>query len=373
MEETKKIGFFKRIKFSIFNLENYKIFAEEKFSKALKYFLLLVVIATLILSIASTVQLVNEVSKLINYIESDFPEFSLTDGTLEVEGNVNAYDSEYDARLIVDTSEEVSDEALASYKDEASQSLYSVIFLKDKAIYRVNEMDEDYEITYNNIASTLGISNITKAELIENYFNSNTKIQMYAIIWVYAFITVFMMNILTIIEDILIVTIFGWIATKITKVALKFSQVASLAIYSLTLSIILSTIYSVIYSLCDFEIKYFSVLYMIIAYIYMVASIMIMKENTDRSAPEAVTAEGQIVKTDSDENNDSEQNDEKKKEPKDKESVPKDENKEKLPEPKAEKNKNSSENNNINNDSENNSNSIDNKTKETDKDLNKKD
>jgi hypothetical protein len=234
-------------------------------------------------------------------------------------------------------------------------------------------MDEDYEITYNNIASTLGISNITKAELIENYFNSNTKIQMYAIIWVYAFITVFMMNILTIIEDILIVTIFGWIATKITKVALKFSQVASLAIYSLTLSIILSTIYSVIYSLCDFEIKYFSVLYMIIAYIYMVASIMIMKENTDRSAPEAVTAEGQIVKTDSDENNDSEQNDEKKKEPKDKESVPKDENKEKLPEPKAEKNKNSSENNNINNDSENNSNSIDNKTKETDKDLNKKD
>ena len=34
MEENKKINFFKRLKISIFNLEDYKIFASETFSEA---------------------------------------------------------------------------------------------------------------------------------------------------------------------------------------------------------------------------------------------------------------------------------------------------------------------------------------------------
>ena len=52
-----KIGFFKRIKLSVFNLENYKTFANEKFSKAIKYIFILITIAVVILSIVSAIQL----------------------------------------------------------------------------------------------------------------------------------------------------------------------------------------------------------------------------------------------------------------------------------------------------------------------------
>ena len=41
---TQKIGFWKRLKMSIFNVENYDIFAVEKFSKALGYFIKLMII-----------------------------------------------------------------------------------------------------------------------------------------------------------------------------------------------------------------------------------------------------------------------------------------------------------------------------------------
>ena len=69
---------------------------------------------------------------------------------------------------------------------------------------------------------------------------------------------------------------------------------------------------------------------MIIAYIYIVAAIMIMKDG-NRTAGEAVTVEGEILKTGEEENDnkDEEKEDEKKeklpeKKEKDKEEIPKD-------------------------------------------------
>ena len=44
-------------------------------------------------------------------------------------------------------------------------------------------------------------------------------------------------------------------------------------------------------------------MYMLISYIYMVAAIMIMKDNFNDTSGEAVTVEGQVMKTDSDEEN----------------------------------------------------------------------
>ena len=48
MEKTKKIGFFKRFKMAIFELENYIDFLNEKLSKSLVFSLKLVVLLSLI-------------------------------------------------------------------------------------------------------------------------------------------------------------------------------------------------------------------------------------------------------------------------------------------------------------------------------------
>lgn len=335
--ETQKIGFFKRIKMAIFNLEKYSIFANEKFLKALKYLFLLILIVTICLAISSTIQLSKEAEKLVNYMKSnDFPDFELKDGVLTSDKVLDAYDEEYNSRMIIDTSDDISEEKLETYKKETRNAEYSAIFLKDKIIYRFDQtLENGAETTYNNVTSILGVKDLTKSSLIKDFLSKDNLSKLRIVLGVYAFITIFLLNILTLFEDIIIVGIFGWISSKIAKVPLKLGQTMSLAIYSLTLSIILSTIYSIVYSLTGFEIKYFEIMYMIVAYIYMVASIMLMKEG-NRTASDVVTAEGQVMKTSEDEEpEEQKENEEDKKEEKDKD--------EKLPEEQEEVIENESE------------------------------
>ena len=324
METEGKIGFFKRVKIAIFNLEKYSIFVTEKFSKALKYLFLLLTIVTIILAISSMVQLTKEAQKLIQYVKSEeFPDFELKDDKLEATQILNAYDEEYNTRLIIDTTENLSEEQLTQYKKDTENVEYSVILLRDKVIYRFDStLENGYETTYNNITSFLKTKELTKSKLVKDYLNSDNLFKLKMILGVYAFITIFMLNIISLLEDILIIGVFGWIASKIAKVSLTIGKTMSLAIYSLTLSILLNVIYSIVYSFTGFEIKYFEVMYMIIAYIYMVASIMIMKE-ANRLAGEAVTVEGEVLKTGEEDKEEEEKEekkeDKKKKLPKDKE------------------------------------------------------
>ena len=302
---------------AIINLEKYSIFANERFSKALKYLLLLVTIVTVILAIASTIQLSKEAGKLIDYVKSDkFPEFELRSGKLKAASKLDAYDEKYNSRLIIDTSEDVSDETVEKYQKESKNAEYSAILLKDKIIYRFDStLENGVETTYNNVTSLLGINDITKASLIKDYLNEDNLLKLRIILGVYAFLTILLLNIVTLLEDIIIIGVFGWIASKIAKVPLTIGKTMSLAIYSLTLSILLSTTYSVVYSLTNFEIKYFELMYMIIAYIYMVASIMIMKES-NRVAGEVVTVEGQVLKPDEEDNKEEPEKEPKKKDKK---------------------------------------------------------
>ena len=324
METEEKISFFKRIKIAIFNLEKYSIFVTEKFSKALKYLFLLLTIVTIVLAISSMIQLTKEAQKLVQYVKSEeFPDFELKDDKLEATQKLDAYDEEYNTRLIIDTTENLSEEQLTQYKKETENAEYSVILLRDKIIYRFDStLENGYETTYNNITSFLKTNELTKSKFIKDYLNTDNLFKLKMILGVYAFITIFMLNIISLLEDIVIIGVFGWIASKIAKVPLTIGKTMSLAIYSLTLSILLNVIYSIAYSFTGFEIKYFEVMYMIIAYIYIVASIMIMKE-ANRLAGEAVTVEGEVLKTSEEDNKEEEEEKEEKKENK-KKKLPKD-------------------------------------------------
>lgn len=289
--EEKKIGFFKRLKIAIFNLEDYKIFVNERFSKALKYIFTLIAIVTLILSISTTISFRQEFDKLVSYVRNDFPDFTYEDETLSVGEVVNAYDEEYDAKLIVDTGD-LTDEQIESYKQEAEESYNSLILLKDKVIYMLR--GDQYEATYSDFFNTVGIERLTKSDLVDNYLNNDGIIKITIVIFMYAIIYLFISNILVILEDILIIAIFGWICSKICKVSLDFVKNCSIAAYSVTLSLILSTIYSVVNTFTSFQIRYFSLMYMIIAYIYIIAAIMIIRSDPNRKVGQEVLV-GKVV------------------------------------------------------------------------------
>lgn len=326
MEEEKKIGFFKRLKIAIFNVEDYKIFVKEKLSKAVKYAAILIVIITLIMSVVTTYTVRQKLDKIVSFVKNDFPDFQYENGTLSIskenenpantvnaenattsenqENTANAestqnnadlnffeaYDKENDARLIVDTSDNLSEEKINEYKEKAKESTYSLILLKDKAIYSIFAVNDESsffsenkidltDVKYTDIMGSFGIDELTKTELFDKYFNDDGIMKITIVIFDYAIITLFMENILTVLEDALIIAIFGWIASKICKVNLSFSNNCSLAIYSVTLSLILSIIYAIVNTFTGFEIKYFSLMYMIIAYIYIIAAIMIIKSD----------------------------------------------------------------------------------------------
>ena len=306
--ETEKIGFFKRFKMAIFNLEKYSVFANERFSKALKYLAILVLLVTIVLAVASTIELSNEAGKAIDFFKSEeFPNFELKDGKLEADRIITSYDEEYNSSLIIDTTKEITDEKIDEYKKKVEGNQYSVILLNDKIIYNFGstadtELNEGLETTYNNVTNMFGIGDITKDKFVKDYLNDDNLFKLKTVLFIYAYMTILLLNIINLLEDVIIIGLFGWIAAKISKVPLTLSKTMSLGIYSLTLSIILSATYSVVYSFTNFEIKYFEIMYMIIAYIYIVAAIMIMKEG-NRTASDVVTVEGQVVKAENEEEN----------------------------------------------------------------------
>ena len=92
---------------AIFNLEKYSVFANERFSKALKYLAILVLLVTIVLAVASTIELSNEAGKAIDFFKSEeFPNFELKDGKLEADRIITSYDEEYNSSLIIDTTKE---------------------------------------------------------------------------------------------------------------------------------------------------------------------------------------------------------------------------------------------------------------------------
>jgi len=299
--EVKKLSFFKRVKIAIFNLEEYKIFAKEKFSQSFKYFLLLITILTFILSVSSTIEKNNQLNKLVNYIKNDFPNFNYSDGKLSVEQKTEAFDEQYQSKLIVDTDENITDETVDFYKKDIRDSEYSLILLKEKAILTISGVQ--YEQVYSELSNTFGIANTNKQEMIDQYFNDKAMKKIVFSLWVYSFVYTFVWNFLNILMDVIIVSIFGWVASKIVRVNIGILNVMSLSIYSLTLSMILDTIYTIVYAFSNFEIKYFAVLYMIISYIYIIASIMILKEDSNKGVGDVVTVDGQVIKENDDFNN----------------------------------------------------------------------
>ena len=57
------------------------------------------------------------------------------------------------------------------------------------------------------------------------------------------------------------------------------SKVFSISIYSLTLSIVLGVVYDILSSFTNFYIDHFEIMYILIAYVYLVAAILIIKSD----------------------------------------------------------------------------------------------
>ena len=289
MENSKsKIGFFKRIKIAIFKLEEYGMFLGERITKALKYFLLLVLLITVVTVIASTYKFRDMLIIGVNYITNELPEFSYEDNVLKFEKNVDAYDEKYDFKLYINTDDNLSNDILRDYENNIYSFQNGLIFLKDRVIFSSQSFSNlPLEISFSELSElyNVNVSIANKQELINiiNSFDINDYTFAYSTT---SFITMYIENIITIFMDLILIALFGYVASRLCGIRFKFSPILALSIYAITLSVVLSGIYNVVYILSGFYIKYFNIMYLLIAYIYIIAAIFMIKYDLIKQSEE---------------------------------------------------------------------------------------
>lgn len=162
--KTKKVSFFVKLKNAVINFDEYKTFSEEKTSCAIKYILKLVLIFTLILTIALTWKVINEANSLITDFQNEYPKFSFQDNILVVEGDnkkiVKGDETGYFG-FIVDTNQE-------NLKDVEESGDYERVigFLKDKIVIK-NVDNAETSMTYEQLSQSYDLSNLNKDTILQ--------------------------------------------------------------------------------------------------------------------------------------------------------------------------------------------------------------
>lgn len=278
MEEKKikkdKKGFFARLKTSVFKLEDYGSFLGESPSIAFKYFFLLILFVSTIVVGVSTYDFARMTNKIYNYIGSELPDFSFADGNLNFQNYVEAYDHDYNFKLIINTNE-ITEENLEEYKNKSYDVEQSVILLKDKLIY-ISEQQGESEFIYSELAKEFNMAEFDKEKMLE-LLNKTDKTSLTAVYFVTALVSVYVTNLLTILSDLCLVAIFGWFIAKFCGVNIPMINMIEISIYGLTLSILLSGVYSILIILAGFTIAYFNLIYLLISYVYIIAAILMIK------------------------------------------------------------------------------------------------
>ncbi len=160
--------------------------------------------------------------------------------------------------------------------------------------------------------------------LYYNFYHGDNMIKIYAIFAVISFVYLYIIYLIQFLLDALLLSVVGYLLSKIIGVKLNYKAIFNMSVYALTLSIILYGVYMVVNLFTGFTIKYFEIAYNAIAYIYIITAMLIIKSDLIKQQVEV----GKIVQEQKKIREENKSKEENKKEDK-KEEKPKKEKKEK--------------------------------------------
>lgn len=273
--EEKKIPFFKKIILSIKDLDKYNLLIGEKFGRSILYLLTLMLIYSLILSIAVTYKANEYIKEACDYAKNNIPNFSITADGLDVESEepvILENNKDFKYKLILDDSSTDVDKYQSDLEDYDG---IAILALQDE-LYVVSDGVKT-DIEYKDFTDNLDTEKITKESLLNLFEDNNAKI-IGSIYFSVCAGTYVVYTVSTII-DALALSLLVIIISKMAKISLKYSQCLTIAISALTLPIILNLIYSCCNIINGFYMSYFQIMYTIISYIYVVAVVLIMRSD----------------------------------------------------------------------------------------------
>lgn len=339
--QTKEDSFIKKIISSIKDFEKYPEMAIKPFSKVLSYLIKLMLIFTFVVTVISVYKVSININNGLQYFKNEIPNIEFVNNKLRVDSKEKiVINPNTILDLIIIDTNELTEEQIQSYKEEANRYSASAIILKDKVIINTGAGIIQYE--YEKIANIYNLGNMTKQEII-NYFTGTNLSMLYVGIFIISFIWLFIAYLISVLLDSLIFGIIGYVTALILRLQIKFVAMIKLAIHALTLPIILNLLYIIVQALFNFEIKYFDVMYIGVAYIYIVTAILMIKSDLIKRGQELtkIIEEEKRVKAElerqkQEEKQKEEQRKREDKEKEDKKSEEKEENKEVGTEPQGE-------------------------------------
>ena len=296
-KELKGKGFFKKVKYSVFNIEKYPEMATEGLGKALSYIAKLVLILAIVLSIWILWQTYQIIKEGVSYLENQFPDFSYSDGILTVNTEEPiTIDNEQFGRIIVDTKTD-SEETINQYLNSINEYGAGTLILKNRVVLKNIAMVGEISYNYKESLESINLTTFNKQDVV-NYVTGGQINSLYFSIFVTLFIYSFSMYFINTLWYAIIIGLVGYFTMFMLKMRMRYVAVFNMAIYALTLSTILNILYVLINMLFNFNIEYFSIMYVTVATIYLLAAIFILKTDLIKKQAEVmkIVEAQQIVK-----------------------------------------------------------------------------
>ena len=284
-EEKMNKGFFKKIWYSINKIEKYPELSAEGLGRAIIYLMTLVLIIGVISSFATVYRTSLKVKEVAKYIDEKIPELTYKEDTLQIGAEEAIIDeNENFGKIIVDTKTD-DEQQINQYVEDTSDEENAVIILKNKLMLKQSGTNGTTYYNYKDLFGQMGITEFNKQSLLD-YLNGNGIMNLYFSLFASLLIYSFVIYLINLLFYIIIISIFGYLATMILKLKIRYVAIFNMAIYAITLPALLNIIYIAVNAFYPYQISYFEVLYALIASIYIMAAIFILKTEFNKKQGE---------------------------------------------------------------------------------------
>ena len=273
-ESNKKTNFFKSILKSVKDLDKYEDFALEKPGRAFNYLLKLVLVFCAVICIFYTYQIVQNMHNIYADFKNILPDFSYREGILTLDSKDPIIIEDYKevlGKIVIDT--KIDGNQINKYQEDSE---VGVLLLQDKCIILSNNTMGQVTYEYKDLAAAYGATEFTKQDVI-NYVEDMNIVSIYSSVYFMIFVYFFIIYFISIFIDVLLLSVLGYIVSRISSIKLKFAPSFGIAVHAITLPVILNLIYIVVNLFTGFEIKYFQFMYSTISYIYVIVAILMIK------------------------------------------------------------------------------------------------
>lgn len=276
-----KINLWKKIWYSITKPSKYKEMSEQGLGSSIKYFLVILLICSIIIAIFSTTMQLSVINNAISHLDEKIPEMKFKDNQLSIESKNATILSEEEFKqyfgtiIVLDTSIKEED-AIKKYTELATDKYNVTIFLKDE--YVILKQDSTEKHKYADVSSKfIKDSSIeyNKSSIISYSKERTTSTYYFGTFFAYYF---FALGI-TYISYILIISLSIWIINKFLKIKWTFKHSFINTIYSSTLALFVHLAYMIINYFTKFQISFMDVIIIILIYIYI--SIILAKDKKE--------------------------------------------------------------------------------------------